>query len=192
MPLLHALTCPKYPNSVARVQVAIPFLVNLLFIFVMPVATSSRRKKNARSNRAPSSDGIEEDQPTQGGEDDEVDDDEEGDQPSRSARVKKEKLVKGRRLAPKAPARDEDDDDDDGEGDAEDADMGRIDVENFKDQPLSREDAGKVSGIIKDWEMIRKRNDDAAKGLMENIGISMADLMEEEEATKVIVFRLPI
>jgi hypothetical protein len=145
----------------------------------MPVATSSRRRTNGRANRQPSSDGIEEDQPTQHqGQDDEVDEDEDEDgQPSRPARVKKEKLSKGRHSGHNDPASDNDDDDDDDEG--------RIDVENFKDQPLSREDAGKVAGIIKDWEMIRKQSQSGAGGLMESIGVSMADLMDEEEAEKV-------
>jgi E3 SUMO-protein ligase NSE2 len=144
----------------------------------MPVATSSRRRTNGRANRQPSSDGIEEDQPTQHrGEDDEVDDEDEDEQPSRSARAKKEKISKGKPSHPKAHAGDNDE--------GEDDDEGRIDVENFKDQPLAREDAGKVAGIIKDWEMIRKQSQSGASGWMENIGVSMADLMDEEEAKKV-------
>jgi len=143
----------------------------------MPVASSSRRKTNGHPNRHLSSDGIEEDQPTQhGGEDEEVDDDED-EQPVRSARVKREKLSKGRRPDPKEPTGDNSDEEDDDED--------RIDVENFKDQPLAREDASKVAGIIKDWEMIRKQSQSGAGGWMEGIGVSMADLMDEEEAKKV-------
>jgi len=147
----------------------------------MAVATSSRRRTNGRANRQHSSDGIEEDQPTQHqGEDDEVDEDEdEGEQasPTRPARFKKEKLSKGRRSDPRKPAGGNDNGEDDGED--------RIDVENFKDQPLAREDAGKVGGIIKDWEMIRKQSQSGAGGWMTSIGVSMADLMDEEEAKKV-------
>ena len=152
------------------------FCCFLLHTTTMPVASSSRRKTNGRTNRQPSSDGIEEDQPTQHrGQDEEVDDDEDEDeQPVRSARVKKEKLSKGKRPDPKEPAGDEEDDDED-----------RIDVENFKDQPLAREDASKVAGIIKDWEMIRKQSQSGAGGWMEGIGVSMADLMDEKEAKKV-------
>ena len=140
----------------------------------MPVSSSSRRRANG-TNRQHSSDGIEEDQPTQSqGEDDDVDEDE---QSSRSARVKKEKLSKGKRSDPKEPTGDGNDEEDD--------DDGRIDVENFKDQPLAKEDASKVAGIIKDWEMIRKQSQSGAGGWMENIGVSMADLMDEEEGKKV-------
>jgi E3 SUMO-protein ligase NSE2 len=147
----------------------------------MPVATSSRRRTNGRANRQPSSDGIEEDRPTQQGKDDDVDeDDDEDEQPSRSARVKKEKLSKAKRPDPKEPTSANDDDQDDDED--------RIDVENFKDQPLAREDASKVAGIIKDWEMIRKQSQSGAGGWMEGIGVSMADLMDGEEAKKVNSF----
>jgi hypothetical protein len=145
----------------------------------MPIASSSRRRTNSRTNRQPSSDGIEEDHPTQHrGEDDGVDEDgDEDEQPSRSARVKKERISKGKQPDPKVPAGDNEDDDDD-----------RIDVENFKDQPLAREDAGKVTGIIKDWEMIRKQSQSGAGGWIEGIGVSMADLMDGEEAQKVKQF----
>ena len=146
----------------------------------MPVASSSRRRTNGRTNRQPSSDGIEEDHPTQHqGEDDGVDEDgDEDEQPSRSARVKKERISKRKQPDPKVPVGDNEDDDDDD----------RIDVENFKDQPLAREDAGKVAGIIKDWEMIRKQSQSGAGGWMEGIGVSMADLMDGEEAQKVKQF----
>jgi len=150
----------------------------------MPVASSSRRKTNGRAARQPSSDGIEEDQLVQHQrEDDEVDDDDDEDEPAgqqpsptRPARFKKEKLSKGRRSGPKERSGDN--------GDEEDDDDGRIDVENFKDQPLAKEDAGKVAGIIKDWEMIRKQSQSGAGGWMASIGVSMADLMDEEEAKR--------
>jgi E3 SUMO-protein ligase NSE2 len=150
----------------------------------MPVASSSRRRTNGRAARQPSSDGIEEDQPTQHqGEDDEVDEDEDEDEPAgqqasptRPARFKKGRLSKGKRSGPKERSGDNEDEEDD--------DDGRIDVENFKDQPLAKEDAGKVAGIIKDWEMIRKQSQSGAGGWMASIGVSMADLMDEEEAKR--------
>ncbi|KAF7982922.1 hypothetical protein HWV62_25204 [Athelia sp. TMB] len=138
----------------------------------MPVATSSRRKTNGHSRREPSSDGIEDAAPTQEAADDDVDDEaDEEEQPSRSARVKKEK--KGGRSARKpAVEKDGDDDDDD-----------RIDVNNFPDQPLSKESATAISGTIKDWEMIKTKTKQTAQ-FMESIGVSVADLMEADEAEK--------
>lgn len=121
------------------------------------------------------------------GTDDDVDndndeDEDEDEQPVRPSRVKKEKTSKtGRRSRPTA-----DDDDEDEDEEQVNEDHGdRIDVANFKDQPLARSDAGKLTGITKDWEMVRKQSQSAANGLMENIGVSMADLMDENEATKV-------
>ena len=139
----------------------------------MPVATSSRRKTNGRSRREPSSDGIEDAAPTQGAADDDVDDEaDEEEQPSRSARVKKEN--KGGRSARKAAV------EEDGDGDDDD----RIDVNNFPDQPLSKESATAISGTIKDWEMIKAKTQQTAQ-FMESIGVSVADLMEADEAEKV-------
>jgi hypothetical protein len=158
-------------------------IVSFFLTTTMPVASSSRRRTNGRAARQLSSDGIEEDQPTQHqGEDDEVDEDEDEDQPgqqaspTRPARFKKGKLSKGRRSGLKERSGDNEDEEDD--------DDGRIDVENFKDQPLAKEDAGKVAGIIKDWEMIRKQSQSGAGGWMASIGVSMADLMDEEEAKR--------
>lgn len=139
----------------------------------MPAASSSRRKP---SRRQPSSDGIEEDQSTQYRRDaDDVDEEEE---PSRSAKVKKEKQSKAKRSEVQRAPRDADDEEDEEEDD-------RIDVENFQDQPLSKDDAAKIHGMIKDWEMIRKQSQDSARNLMVNIGVSMADLMEGDEAKQV-------
>lgn len=145
----------------------------------MPAASSSRRRNNGRS-RVLASDDIEEDQHSQHeNEDDDVDEDENEEQPSRSARVKKEKLSRSRRSQHVESAGDEDEDEDE-------VDENRIDIANFKDQPLSKDDSGpKINGIIKDWEMIRKQSQHSVKGLMDSIGVSMADLMQPEEAKKV-------
>jgi hypothetical protein len=161
----------------------------------MPVTSSSRRKTlptkgRSSRNRAPSSDRIEEDLDSQpeAGTDDDVDndnneDEDEDEQPVRPSRVKKEKTSKtGRRSRPTA---DDDEEEDEDEEQVNEDHGDRIDVANFKDQPLARSDAGKLTGITKDWEMVRKQSQSAANGLMENIGVSMADLMDEDEATKV-------
>lgn len=152
----------------------------------MPIATSSRRntlptKGRSSRNRSPSSDRIEEgsDNEPEVGNDD-VDnnsdnEDEDEDQPVPPSRVKKEKI--SRRLRAAADSADEEQGNEDNED--------RIDVANFKDQPLARSDAGNFTGIITDWQMVRKQSQSAANGLMENIGVSMADLMDEDESTKV-------
>lgn len=161
----------------------------LLPTLIMPTATSSRRKTNGRSRREPSSDGIEDAAPSQGAAEDDV----EEEQPSRSARtVKKEK--KGGRSAPRPTVDDDDEDDEDaaGEGGEGHTDYDRIDVNNFPDQPLTKDTAPNIKGILSDWDMIRKINTTSAKGALESIGVSMADLMDEDQATKVGVHRVAL
>lgn len=111
--------------------------------------------------------------PTQG-----TEDDVEEEQPSRT--VKKEK--KGGRK----PIIDDDEEEDaDGEGVGAPIENDRIDVNNFPDQPLSKEHATNLAGILRDWDMMRKTNSESTKGAIVSIAVSMADLMDGEESKAV-------
>ena len=143
----------------------------------MPPASKSRR----RVRRAPSSDHIEEeDDPSQKRADDvDNDEDSEGDvQPVRKKiSVKKEKKPKINHGDTEAPAagpsntNNNTDDDDD-----------RIDIQNFRDQPLDKKDGPKLHGIAQDWEMIRKQIHQSSFRLVKDVAISLADVMEVGEA----------
>lgn len=148
----------------------------------MPAATKSR---NRRVRRAPSSDHIEEeDDPSQRHADDvDNDEDSEGDvQPVRkTTAVKKEKKPRINRGDTEAPtagpsnANRNDDDDDDG----------RIDIQNFHDQPLDRKEGAKLHGIAQDWEMIRKQIHQSSFRLVKDVAISLAEVIEVGEAGEV-------
>ena len=131
----------------------------------MPAASSSRRKTMPKSrlsrNREPSSDGIEEDSSQrrieEGEDEDDVDNDNDDDEPPvRSSRVKKEKLSKANRRS-RRPADDENDEQ------VNEEHEGRIDVANFKDQPLARSAATTFTGVMSDWNTIRKQSQERGK-----------------------------
>jgi len=63
---------------------------------------------------------------------------------------------------------------DDGEEAALRAANDRIDVQNFKDQPLSKEDAKKIQGLVVDWETIVKKIEDNPFTLVREVAASMA------------------
>lgn len=142
----------------------------------MPVASSSR-KSNGRSSRRrdPSSDGIEDAQASQRqiAGDDELEDEEE-EQPRRS---KKGKSI----------AREVGSDAEENGGDEEDEleDDGRIDVNNFRDQPLIKTEAGKIKGVASDWAVVRTQSQNTVKEFMNGVGTSLADLLPPDEAEKV-------
>jgi len=115
----------------------------------MPVASSSRRKPAARRQN---SEDIEDTRSTQiNGYDDDVSDEE------RPRKVKTEKKAKGKQRA--APPVDEDDEGDAGAAadDDDDDDEDRIDVTNFPNQPLRRQDLTKLQGISGDWTDMRTK-----------------------------------
>jgi len=112
----------------------------------MPVATSSRRKPYAHRQN---SEDIEDVRNTQANGD--AVSDEERPRAAKT-RVKTEKKEKGKQ---KANA-DEDEDEDPGSEEDEDEDEDdRIDVSNFPDRPLRRNDLTKLKGISDDWKSMR-------------------------------------
>ena len=66
----------------------------------------------------------------------------------------------------------------------EDNDEGRIDIENFRDQPLGKIDAPKLQGIGKDWITMEQRVRQHWK-VVGDVAVSIADAAEGEDAEKV-------
>ncbi|KAI6122486.1 hypothetical protein EDD16DRAFT_1691819 [Pisolithus croceorrhizus] len=137
----------------------------------MPAAS---RQRASRARREPSDDHIEAGDLTQ--RNDDVLDSEESDdeQPCRTA--KKERTdKKGKAVHRDAVPPLESDDDD-----------GRIDVENFRDQPLDKKEGAKLHGIAQDWELIRKQIHQGSFSLVKDVAISLADVMEIDQSVKAL------
>ncbi|KAG5650963.1 hypothetical protein H0H81_010401 [Sphagnurus paluster] len=141
----------------------------------MSVATSSRRKA---SKRQASSD-IEDERPSQSRADEQVEDDEDEPQARRRATngVKKEKKLDiSRKQNTREVGEDDDDEDDDG----------RIDVENFHDQPLSRADAAKLQGLGRDWNNIAKHVRPNWR-VVGDVAVALAEVGEGEDVVNGLV-----
>lgn len=115
----------------------------------MPVATSSRRKHAARRQN---SEDIEDTRSTQiNGHDDDVSDED------RPRKVKSEKKAKGKQRAVAPVHEDEDGDAGAAEDIDDEDDEDRIDVTNFPNQPLRKQDITKLQGISGDWTDMRTK-----------------------------------
>ncbi|KZT73765.1 hypothetical protein DAEQUDRAFT_807969 [Daedalea quercina L-15889] len=131
----------------------------------MPVAGPSGRHR-----RDPSSDGIEEDVPSQRT-DDVVNDDEE-EQPRRGVKaVKAEKKNERRKVAQDADA------------DA-DEDLDADPLADFGDQPLDRAQAQKIHGYSQDWDMMRKTKHVQFYGLVKDVATTFAEFGEGDKGDK--------
>jgi hypothetical protein len=146
--------------------------------FEMPTATFSRRNT---SRRQASSD-IEEDRsPKRRGREAVDDEEDEDEQPRRRVNgVKKEKKVTSSRQAAKQPENGHDKIDDDDDGDDDD----RIDVKNFRNQPLSRADLPKLQGISNDWQQM-ERQVQQNWNVIADVATSLADAAEGNDAEAV-------
>jgi hypothetical protein len=149
--------------------------------FTMPVATSSRRKHAARRQN---SEDIEETRSTQiNGNDDDVSDE---DRPRR--KVKSEKKAKGKQRA--APPAEEDEDGDAGAAndmDDED-DEDRIDVTNFPNQPLRKQDITKLQGISGDWTDMRTKIGQKAD-IYKDVAAALVEAGEDSIASSKVFHR---
>ncbi|TFK40601.1 hypothetical protein BDQ12DRAFT_770143 [Crucibulum laeve] len=138
----------------------------------MPVASSSRRKANTR--RMNSSD-IEEDTFTQPQADDDVESDH--DRPRQSKRPKKEvknetKAARKQRAVPtKADANDEEEDSNEDE---------RIDVDDFPDQPLRKDQMTMLNNIAKDW-LKMEQTIGQHWGALRDVGSAIAETADGDE-----------
>lgn len=138
----------------------------------MPHAAS--RKRASRARREPSDDHIEAGDLTQRNDDVVVSEESDDEQPRRTA--KKERTdKKGKAVLRDAGPTLESDDDD-----------GRIDVENFRDQPLDKKEGAKLHGIAQDWELIRKQIHQGSFSLVKDVAISLADVMEVDQSVKAL------
>ncbi|KAF5389208.1 hypothetical protein D9757_003477 [Collybiopsis confluens] len=150
----------------------------LCFVPVMPVASSSaRRKPNTRTRVQPDSD-IE-DGPSQRSAREEVDDDED-DEPRRVVAVAKEATKgKGRTsVVQKNQAND-----DNGDALDDDDDNDKIDIANFADQPLDRTNLLSMRGLAKDWETI-KQVVGRGNSMVGDVAVALADAAEGDDGGK--------
>ncbi|KAG6850274.1 hypothetical protein H0H93_015531 [Arthromyces matolae] len=131
----------------------------------MPTATFSRK---ASRKRQASSD-IEEDRPTPSRDAEQVEEDNEAPKSRRANGVKKEKKPKitaKKELVPDA------DDDEDGDE--------RIDVDSFRDQPLSQPEVTKLQGLARDWDMVAAQVRPTG-GVVGDVAVALADYGEGED-----------
>ncbi|KAI6044813.1 hypothetical protein EDC04DRAFT_264366 [Pisolithus marmoratus] len=138
----------------------------------MPHAASRQRASRAR--REPSDDHIEAGDLTQRN-DDVVDSEGSNDEQPRRSVKKEKKERKGKAvLRDASPALESDGDD------------GRIDVENFCDQPLDKKEGAKLHGIAQDWELIRKQIHQGSFSLVKDVALSLADVMEVDQSVQAL------
>lgn len=135
----------------------------------MPAASSSRNRRR----RAPSSDAIEEDRPSQNHGDEDLDDEAEAPvaKPSRSAK---------KRTQPEPQANEDDDDT-----------FPDI-LADFQDQPLGRTEVRGVGGVSEDWGMVRRQVHAMFFNLMNDVGANLAEFAEGEKGEKVFVHNAAI
>ncbi|KAI6147499.1 hypothetical protein BKA82DRAFT_139549 [Pisolithus tinctorius] len=137
----------------------------------MPAAS---RKRASRARREPSDDHIEAGDLTQ--RDGEAVDSEASDGEQSRRTVKKDKKdKKGKAVHGEGGLALESDNDD-----------GRIDVENFRDQPLDKKEGAKLHGIAQDWELIRKQIHQGSFSLVKDVAISLADVMEVDQSVEAL------
>ncbi|EKM49518.1 uncharacterized protein PHACADRAFT_265043 [Phanerochaete carnosa HHB-10118-sp] len=130
----------------------------------MPVATSSRRL------RRQDTDDIEDATATQV-RDEEVDDVEAASQPRRTKGAKRDK---------KARQELEDEGDEGGNDNGQHVDNPLAD---FADQPIDKQQAGRISGLSQDWAQIRGLHN-SSYSLVQDIGSALAEFTEGEKAEK--------
>ncbi|KAH9480472.1 E3 SUMO-protein ligase NSE2 [Psilocybe cubensis] len=139
----------------------------------MPVATSSRRKPTSRRLN---SEDIEDVRNTQASrKTDDVSDAEDRPRTGKKVSVKREKDLRRRsngkqRADPEAEDENDEDEDD------------RIDVENFPDQPLRRDDLQKLQGLSKEWITMRDRVSKRSE-LYEEVAAAMVGAGEKDVAS---------
>lgn len=138
---------------------------------------------SARSHRRqPSEDNIEEGDPTQRSRSEDVEDAEEA-RPARTHSRKASGLSKAERaktdkLASASRKDDENPDEDEGE------DSG-IDIENFRDQKLSKSDATKIVAMSDDWKFMLRTMRRSTFPLIEDVAVAMAEAGENKDGAEV-------
>ncbi|EPQ54656.1 hypothetical protein GLOTRDRAFT_130007 [Gloeophyllum trabeum ATCC 11539] len=133
----------------------------------MPAAGTSRR----RSRREPVEEPVAEDQGA-----DAQEDIEEEERPARRSSKVVKKEVKSARIKV-----DESDDEKDEQVE------GRIDVTNFKDQPLDVKEGTKLGGLASDWATMAKTLNSSAFNALKELAPSMAEAVDGDEGSKSLI-----
>lgn len=133
--------------------------------------SSSRKRLTRRQN----SDEIEDSRPSQsnGHAREDVSDDDS--RPPRRATngVKKEKLESLKKEKRPVEQSDEENAHESGDDDEDD----RIDVDNFPDQPIRKEDLRKMEGFVSDWENMRRKLDEN-NTIYSSVAVALAELSD--------------
>ena len=134
----------------------------------MPVASSSRRSRNTR--RAPSSDGIEEEEPSQRQITGDVDED--GIEAPRSTKPKRGKKIRQRQSA--------------ADSDTQADDVNDNPLEDFQDQPVDKAVGTKnLTGMAGDWGQLRTGVHKNAYNLLTEVAGTVAEFTQGESSEKV-------
>lgn len=153
------------PNKRQRTRLWLNFV--RLFI-IMPIATFSRRKSSKRQNSSDIEDERHHESP-----------EEEHPQSRRDvvngAKQQKKASTSKKQQAEAEDALDEDEDDE-----------GRIDIENFRDQPLGRAEMQKLQGIGRDW-LAMEREVRLSWRVVGDVAVSVADASEGDDAEQVLL-----
>ncbi|KAL5520041.1 hypothetical protein ACEPAG_1701 [Sanghuangporus baumii] len=144
------------------------------------------RGNSTRSRRLQTSeDNIENGDPSQRSRTEDVEDAEEGQQ---SVRVPKEnaKASKKKRAKSKRKRTDESDAGESEEGKSKDAIALAIDIQNFRDKPLSKTDARKISALAADWEQIKRNLRSSTFPQAEQVAVAMAEAGESKDGEEAL------
>lgn len=145
----------------------------------MPVATSSRRRSG---RNAEPEDAIEDADPTQRMERDDV---EEEEPPRRNGRSVKQERQRGE-SSRNARQREEDPvEDEDAEGGGNPGEIAEFDPEAFGDQPLHTSQSHKLQGMAMDWDTMIKNVRGSAYNLLTEVATAIADIGDDQGAEKV-------
>ncbi|KZT23387.1 hypothetical protein NEOLEDRAFT_1096035 [Neolentinus lepideus HHB14362 ss-1] len=125
----------------------------------MPTAATSRRRARREPSEEPVAEGRQE-------EDEET-------QPRRSTKKKLSAKVKM--------------DTDNEDEDEKEQITGRIDVRNFKDQPLDVDNGRKLGGLAADWASMAKTLNTSGFSIFKELGPSIAEVADGEESGKTLV-----
>lgn len=145
----------------------------------MPVATSSRRRSG---RNAEPEDAIEDADPTQRMERDDVEEEEPPRRNGRSVKQERQRAETSRQ----ARQREEDPvEDEDAEEGGNPGEIPEFDPEAFGDQPLHTSQSHKLQGMAMDWDTMIKNVRGSAYNLLTEVATAIADIENDQGAEKV-------
>lgn len=159
--LAHILVHPHYSTS------------------TMPVATSSRRRSG---RNAEPEDAIENTDPTQRTDRDDVEEEEQPRRNGRSVKQERQRAESSRN----ARQREEDPvEDEDAEGGGNPGEIAEFNPDDFGDQPLHPSQSHKLQGMAMDWDTMIKNVRGSAYSLLTDVATAIADIENDQGAEKV-------